>query len=79
MLEETDYEMGKWASNFDQMLEMGSMNFGELRLMSKGVDRSVALQLGIPPNVDDVEEFLANRRGKIPKFFARHLESQGVL
>lgn len=79
MLEETDYEMGKWASNFDQMLEMGSMNFGELRLMSKGVDRSVALQLGIPPNVDDVEEFLENRRGKIPKFFARHLESQGVL
>jgi replicative superfamily II helicase len=79
MLEETDYEMGKWANNFDQMLEMGSMNFGELRLMSKGVDRSVALQLGIPPNVDDVEEFLANRRGKIPKFFARHLESQGVL
>jgi len=69
--------MGKWASNFDQMLEMGSMNFGELRLMSKGVDRSVALQLGIPPNVDDVEEFLENRRGKIPKFFARHPESQG--
>jgi len=47
--------------------------------MSKGVDRSVALQLGIPPNVDDVEEFLENRRGKIPKFFARHPESQGVL
>jgi len=68
--------MGKWASNFDQMLEMGSMNFGELRLMSKGVDRSVALQLGIPPNVDDVEEFLENRRGKIPKFFARHLQSR---
>jgi len=69
--------MGKWASNFDQMLEMGSMNFGELRLMSKGVDRSVALQLGIPPNVDDVEEFLENRRGKIPKFFARHLRVAG--
>jgi hypothetical protein len=78
MLEESDYEMGKWASNFDQMLEMGSMNFGELRLMSKGVDRSVALQLGIPPNVDDVEVFLENRRGKIPEFFTRHLESQGV-
>jgi len=78
MLEETNYEMGMWASNFDQMLEMGSMNFGELRLMSRGVDRSVALQLGIPPNVDDVEEFLENRRGKIPQFFARHLESQGV-
>jgi hypothetical protein len=60
------------------MLEMGSMNFGELRLMSKGVDRSVALQLGIPPNVDDVEVFLENRRGKIPEFFTRHLESQGV-
>jgi len=71
--------MGKWASNFDQMLEMGSMNFGELRLMSKGVDRSVALQLGIPPNVDDVEEFLENRRGKIPKFFARHQSRRGPL
>jgi len=46
------------------MLEMGSMNFGELRLMSKGVDRSVALQLGIPPNVDDVEEFLENVEGR---------------
>jgi helicase len=79
MLEESDYEMGKWASNFDQMLEMGSMNFGELRLMSKGVDRSVALQLGIPPVVDDVEDFLENRRGKIPEFFTRHLQSQGVL
>ena len=79
ILEESDYEMGKWASNFDQMLEMGSMNFGELRLMSKGVDRSVALQLGIPPGVDDVEDFLENRRGKIPEFFARHLQSQGVL
>jgi len=79
ILEESDYEMGKWASNFDQMLEMGSMNFGELRLMSKGVDRSVALQLGIPPGVDDVEDFLKNRRGKIPEFFTRHLQSQGVL
>jgi superfamily II DNA or RNA helicase len=79
ILEESDYEMGKWASNFDQMLEMGSMNFGELRLMSKGVDRSVALQLGIPPGVDNVEDFLENRRGKIPEFFTRHLQSQGVL
>lgn len=78
ILEESDYEMGKWASNFDQMLEIGSMNFGELRLMSKGVDRSVALQLGIPPGVDDVEDFLENRRGKIPEFFTRHLQSQGV-
>jgi replicative superfamily II helicase len=78
ILEESDYEMGKWASNFDQMLEMGSMNFGELRLMSKGVDRSVVLQLGIPPNVGDVEVFLENRRGKIPEFFTRHLKSQGI-
>jgi hypothetical protein len=79
MLEESDYDVGRWAETFDQMLEMGSMNFGELRLMSQGVDRSVALELGIPPNVDDVHEYLENRKGRIPDFYVRHLETQGVL
>jgi len=70
----------RWVSgqiNFDQMLEMGSMNFGELRLMSKGVDRSVALQLGIPPNVDDVEEFLETVEGRSQNSSLDTCESQG--
>lgn len=79
MLEETNYDIGKLMSNFDQMLEMGSMNFAELRLMSQGVDRSVALELGIPPHVDDVHAYLQNRKGRIPDFYVRHLKSQGVL
>jgi superfamily II DNA/RNA helicase len=79
MLEETNYEVGRWTVNFDQMLEMGSMNFGELRLMSQGVDRSVALELGIPSHVDDVHDYLQKRKGRIPDFYVRHLEAQGVL
>ncbi|QLC34351.1 DEAD/DEAH box helicase [Halarchaeum sp. CBA1220] len=79
ILEESDYELNKWTKNFDRMLEMGSMNFAELQLMSQGVDRSVALELRIPSNVDDVNEYLQSRRGRIPDFFVRHLESQGVI
>jgi hypothetical protein len=55
------------------------MDFAELRLMSQGVDRSVALELGIPPHVDDVHDYLQSHRGRIPDFYVRHLQKQGVL
>lgn len=33
MIEETDYEVVRWAANFDQMLEMGSMNWSRRKVV----------------------------------------------
>lgn len=79
MLEEIDEDVPNWILQFDKMLEMGSMNVSELKLMSEGVDRSVAVDLGIPIRVDDPIEYLRENRQRVPPFYKRHLENQDIL
>ncbi|ELZ77484.1 DEAD/DEAH box helicase domain-containing protein [Haloferax volcanii DSM 14919] len=63
---------------FDQMLEMGSMRYNRIKLMSMGVDRSVAVNLYIPDEVEDVVNYLQENRSSIAPFYQRHLENQGI-
>jgi len=79
LLEHVDEEVPDWMIRFDQMLEMGSMRYHQIRLMSHGVDRSVAISLPIPEDVDDVVEYLQNNQGSIAEFYHRHLRNQGIL
>jgi hypothetical protein len=58
LLEHVDKEIPDWMLRFDQMLEMGSMRYNRIKLMSMGVDRSVAISLRIPEEVDDVVKYL---------------------
>jgi hypothetical protein len=74
-----DYDVPDWMMQFDKMLEMGSMDFRELRLMSHGVDRSVAVDLYIPDGVDDAAEYFRSNPGQIPTFHRRHFEKQDIL
>ncbi|MFC6954766.1 DEAD/DEAH box helicase [Halorubellus litoreus] len=79
ILEEVEYEFPDWMVQLDKMLEMGSKNFAELRLMSEGVDRSVAVDLVFPQGTTDPIQYLReNRRGFAP-FIRRHLEKQNIL
>lgn len=79
ILEETETTDSEWMLTFDQMLEMGSLDFNELDLMSMGVDRSVVIDLDIPSQIDDVVEYLEENRWEYPKFYIDHLEEQDVL
>jgi hypothetical protein len=78
ILEGTEQDVPSWILQFDKMLEMGSMNIAELKLMSKGVDRSVAVDLGIPHDVDDPIQYLHENRDRVPQFYTRHLENQDI-
>jgi len=79
ILEEVDHDISEWMLKFDQMLEMGSMDFNRLQLMSRGVDRSVAVQLLMPPDVDDPIEWVNKRKGSLAPFQKRHLKNQGII
>lgn len=79
ILEDEEVTDSEWMLTFDQMLEMGSLDFNELELMSMSVDRAVVLDLPIPPNVDDVVEYLEENRYRISDFYLDHLEEQDVL
>lgn len=79
ILEDVAEDTPNWILQFDKMLEMGSMNVAELKLMSEGVDRSVAVDLGIPLGVENPVEYLQENRGQVPSFYDRHLENQGIL
>jgi replicative superfamily II helicase len=78
ILEEIDHDTPRWMLEFDQMLERGSIEFNRLELMSKGVDRSVAVSLYIPDNVDNPIEYVKDNKYSIPDFQRRHLENQGI-
>jgi hypothetical protein len=79
ILDEIDYEVSDWMLKFDQMLERGSMEFVRLQLMSRGVDRSIAVSLYIPEGVEDPIEFIKNSKNRLPPFQRRHLENQGII
>jgi len=79
ILEEVNPEASTWMLNFDQMLEMGSIDFNRLELMAKGADRTVVVDLRIPDDVDDVVGYLRENKNAIPPFYANHLEEQGIL
>lgn len=79
ILEKIDIEVSDWMLKFDQMLEMGSMEFNRLQLMSRGVDRSIAVSLYLPEDVEDPVEYINNTRNRLPPFQRRHLENQGIL
>jgi hypothetical protein len=79
ILEETDAPAGDWMLQFDQMLEMGSIDFNELELMAEGVDRTVVIDIRIPPDVDDVFAYLQENQDRIAPFYRDHLEDQGIL
>ncbi|CQH63563.1 probable DEAD/DEAH box helicase (plasmid) [Halobacterium hubeiense] len=79
ILEYLDYETPEWMLNFDQMLEMGSMEFNRIHLMSRGVDRSIAVALYLPQSVDDPVAYLNENSGRIVPFHRSHLENQGIL
>lgn len=78
LLEHIDTEVPDWMLRFDQMLEMGSMRYNRIKLMSMGVDRSVAVNLYIPDEVEDVVNYLQENRSSIAPFYQRHLENQGI-
>ena len=79
ILEESEEDVPSWILQFDKMLEMGSMNTAELKLMSEGVDRSVAVDLGIPFEIDNPIQYLQENRDRIPRFYVKHLENQDIL
>lgn len=79
ILSETSAEPPEWMLHLDRMLEMGSVHFAELKLMSMGVDRSVAVDLNIPENVENPVEFLKENPHLIPNFHRQHLEKQDIL
>lgn len=79
LLDHIETDVPDWMLRFDQMLEMGSMRYNQIKLMSMGVDRSVAISLQIPEEVDNIDEYLQNNRGTISAFYRRHLENQGIL
>ncbi|MFP9060943.1 DEAD/DEAH box helicase [Natrialbaceae archaeon A-chndr2] len=79
LLEHIDTDVPDWMLRFDQMLEMGSMRYNQIKLMSMGVDRSVAVSLRIPDDVDDVTTYLQENSKTIPSFYQRHLQNQGIL
>jgi hypothetical protein len=79
VLEEIDEPVNDWMLQFDQMLELGSVDSNELELMFMGVDRSVVIDLPIQPEVDDVVSYLRTNRGLIQNFYIDHLEEYDVL
>lgn len=79
ILEATSADPPEWMFQLDRMLEMGSIHFAELKLMSRGVDRSIAVDLNIPKNVEDPVEFLNENPHLVPDFHRIHLEKQDIL
>jgi len=79
ILEEIDAPAGDWMLQFDQMLEMGSIDFNELELMAEGVDRTVVIDLPIPRDVDDVFAYLQENEDRISPFYRDHLQDQDIL
>lgn len=79
ILEEIDEDVSEWMLQFDQMLELGSVDANELELMFVGVDRAVVIDLPIPNRVDDVVEYLEENRHRLSDFYVNHLEEQDVL
>jgi hypothetical protein len=78
LLDHASVDVPDWMLRFDQMLEMGSMRHNRIKLMSMGVDRSVAVNLYIPDEVDDISEYLQDRKSAISPFYRRHLKNQGI-
>jgi hypothetical protein len=76
ILDYIDDDVPKWMLDFDQMLEMGSLNYNELELISQGVDRSVAIELDIPREVNDVEKYLSTE-SDVSSFYQSHLQKYG--
>ncbi|EMA19192.1 DEAD/DEAH box helicase domain-containing protein [Haloarcula argentinensis DSM 12282] len=79
ILESLDRDDTQWMEKFDQMLDLGTMDTNEIALITKGVDRSVAVDIYIPSNVDDVTQYLNSNKDKIPDFYETHLKKQGIL
>lgn len=79
ILEETDSPATEWMLGFDQMLEMGSIDFRKLELMSNGADRTVVMELYIPDDVDDIISYLEQNQHRLRQFHQNHLEEQGIL
>ncbi|WP_394743066.1 DEAD/DEAH box helicase [Natronococcus roseus] len=79
ILEEIDFETNEWMVGFDQMLEMGSVDFRKLELMSMGADRTVVVELPIPDQVDDVISYLEQEQGRLRSFHRNHLQEQDIL
>jgi len=79
ILEEIDVPVNDWMLQFDQMLELGSIDSNQLELMFMGVDRSVVIDLPIRPDVDDVISYLNANRHLIQDFYIDHLEEYDVL
>ncbi|AEM58048.1 hypothetical protein HISP_12525 [Haloarcula hispanica N601] len=79
VLESLDRDDTQWMQKFDQMLDLGTMDTNEITLITKGVDRSVAVDVYIPSNVDDVTQYLNSNKDKIPDFYETHLKKQGIL
>lgn len=79
ILGEVESEPNKWMQSFDQMLEMGSTDFNSLSLISRGIDRAVALDQNIPSDVSDPEEYIKERAGTMKPFIRRHFEDHNVL
>lgn len=79
ILGEIDTPVNDWMLQFDQMLELGSVDSNELELMFMGVDRSVVIDLPIYGEMDDVVSFLRANRYRIQDFYIDHLEEYDVL
>jgi hypothetical protein len=79
VLAEIQDEPNEWMQEFDRMLEMGSYNFGNLHLMSKGVDRSVVIGLDIPPDAEDSVEYVRKNIQEYDEFHKRHLRDMNIL
>lgn len=79
-LSHVEEEVEEWMLHFDQMLEMGSIDIDELELMSRGIDRSVAIDLSKEiPEDSDTFEWLENNSDNLEHLHNKHLKDLRII
>lgn len=72
-----DYD-NEFMLNFDKRLERGVIDSTKLKMIDMGIDRSIALNIDVPSNVD-VSDYLRQEQSGLSNIYKRHLKNQGIL
>lgn len=81
ILEESEKDVGEFMLNFDKRLERGALNTETLKMMSLGIDRSIANDISLPKDLEsleDIEEHLKAKKSNYRELYRRHLSNQGI-
>lgn len=63
--------------NFDKRLERGSMDSDQLKIMDLGIDRSIAITID-PPDDVQIEDYLEANMSDMDPLYQRHLRNAGI-